>query len=102
MFGLEKKHFDFILSVLKKYAPEAKYFVFGSRAKDNYGKYSDIDIALDFNNDIIPIEILDKIRLEFNNSTLPIEVDIVDLNAIDENFKEIIKESLVEIKNPLK
>ena len=97
MFGLEKRHFDFILSVLKKYAPNSKYFVFGSRAKGDYSQYSDIDIALDCNNSIIPIKILDKIRLEFNNSTLPIEVDIVDLNSIDENFKNIIKENLTEI-----
>lgn len=100
MFGLNEKHFNYIIEVLKKYAPNAKYFVFGSRAKENYNQYSDIDIALDFGK-IAPIETLDKIRLEFNNSTLPIEVDIVDLNAIDENFKDIIKKDLVEIKNPL-
>jgi len=98
MFGLEKKHFNYILDVLKKYVPNAKYYVFGSRTKNTYSQYSDIDIALDYNNSVVPVEILDKIRLEFNNSTLPIEVDIVDLNSIDENFKNIIKENLTEIK----
>ena len=97
MFGLNEKHYNYIVEILKKYAPNAKYFVFGSRSKGNYSQYSDIDIALDCNNSIIPIKILDKIRLEFNNSTLPIEVDIVDLNSIDENFKNIIKENLTEI-----
>lgn len=96
MFGLNEKHYNYIVEILKKYTPNAKYFVFGSRSKGNYSQYSDIDIALDFG-EIAPIETLDKIRLEFNNSTLPIEVDIVDLNSIDENFKNIIKENLTEI-----
>ena len=97
MFGLSEKHYNYIVKILKKYVPNAKYFVFGSRSKGNYSQYSDIDIAMDFNGIAAPIEILDKIRLEFNNSTLPIEVDIVDLNSIDENFKNMIKENLTEI-----
>ena len=41
-----------------------------------------------------------KLRLEsdFENSTFPYEVDIVDLNTIKENFKNIIKDDLVELK----
>ena len=96
MFGLEEKHFTFLLNILKKYAPNAKHFVFGSRAKGNYNQYSDIDIALKSKDEILPIETLDKIRLEFDNSTFPYEIDIIDLNSIDDNFKNIIKDSLIE------
>lgn len=96
MFGLEKAYFDFILEVLNKFLPDAEYFVFGSRAKGSYNKYSDIDIALDLKGEKIPVEILDKIRLEYDNSTLRIEVDVIDINSINENFKNIIKDSLVK------
>lgn len=100
MFSLEKKYLDYILKTLNENIQNAKFFVFGSRAKGNCTKYSDIDIAIQGDSDI-PIDILDKIRSIFNNSTLPIEVDIIDLNSIEDNFKNIIKDSLIELKNPL-
>lgn len=100
MFSLEKKYLDFILKTLNENIKNAKFFVFGSRAKGNYKQYSDIDIAIQADYEI-PIDVLDKVRSIFNNSTLPIEVDIVDLNSIEDNFKNIIKDSLIELKNPL-
>ena len=41
-----------------------------------------------------------KLRLEsdFENSTFPYEVDIVDLNDIKDNFKNLIKDSLKELE----
>ena len=33
----------------------------------------------------------------FENSTFPYKVDIVDLNTINENFKNLIKNDLKEI-----
>ena len=38
------------------------------------------------------------IKSDFENSTFPYEVDVVDLNAIKENFKNIIKDDLIEFK----
>lgn len=96
-FGLEKRHYDFILDNLKKYIPNAKYFIFGSRSKGNYQKYSDIDIAIDLNNEKLKADILAKIITSFQDSTLPYKVDIIDLNSIDENFKNIIFDDLKEI-----
>jgi len=95
MFGLEERHLDFIKGVLKKYVdnPKAKFYIFGSRAKGKYRKYSDVDIAVDsayFTQDVKL-----KMEMEFENSTFPYEVDIVDLNVIDESFKELIRDELV-------
>ena len=42
-------------------------------------------------------DILGKILMEFSDSTFPYEVDVIDLNAIDEKFKSLIKNSLVEL-----
>lgn len=97
MFGLEDRHLNFIKEVLKKNIqnPDAKFYIFGSRAKEKYGQYSDVDIAIDS-----PDLTLDKklkIQSDFENSTFPYEVDVVDLNTIKENFKNLIKNDLIEI-----
>lgn len=95
MFGLEDRHVNFIKETLKRHInnPDAKFYIFGSRATGKYREYSDVDIAIDF-----PPMTLDerlKIQSDFENSTFPYEVDIVDLNDITENFKKIIKDDLV-------
>lgn len=95
-FGLEKRHLDFILQVLQKNIPQAKFYIFGSRAKGNHKEYSDIDIAVKLEKETISADILGKILMEFSDSTLPYEVDVIDLNAIDDKFKNLINDSLVE------
>ena len=99
MFGLETRHIEFILSTLRQYIPEkdVKFYIFGSRAKGTFKEYSDIDIAVDLNGKSIPESVLAKILSAFEDSTLPYEVDVVDLNAIDESFKNIIKDSLIKL-----
>ena len=98
MFGLDNKHIDFILKILDKYFKNTEYFVFGSRSKGNYKKYSDIDIALDNKGQKISSELITKAKIEFDNSTFPYEVDIVDLNSLDENFKKLIINDLKKVR----
>ena len=98
-FGLEQRHIDFILQILHNNIPQkdAKFYIFGSRTKGNYKEYSDIDIAVQLQEGKLSADTLGKILLEFNDSTLPYEVDVVDLNAIDEKFRSIIENSLVQL-----
>ena len=97
MFGLDDRHLDFVLSVLKRNISDvdAKFYIFGSRVKGTNKKYSDIDIAIDLNGKKLDVSILGKILIEFQDSTLPFEVDVVDLNSIDEDFRNLIKKDLV-------
>ena len=97
MFGLDDRHLDFVLSVLKRNISDvdAKFYIFGSRVKGTNKKYSDIDIAIDLNGKKLDTSILGKILIEFQDSTLPYEVDVVDLNSIDEKFRNLIKKDLV-------
>ena len=93
-----EKDIDFIKETLKRHIQnhEAKFYIFGSRANGKYSQYSDVDIAID-----CPDMTFDKkLRLEsdFENSTFPYEVDIVDLNDIKDNFKNLIKNSLKELE----
>lgn len=98
MFGLEERHVNFIKETLKKYIPNpsAKFYVFGSRAKGKHKEYSDIDIAIDCPD--FTAKTKSKLELEFENSTFPYEVDIIDLNNIEKNFKNLIKDDLVLLK----
>ena len=98
-FGLEKRYLDYILQILRENIPQkdAKFYIFGSRAKGSFKEYSDIDIAVKLTDGKISADILGKILLVFSDSTLPYEVDVIDLNAIDEKFRDLIKDSLVEL-----
>ena len=95
MFGLEDRHLNFIKETLKKYIPNpnAKFYIFGSRARGKFREYSDVDIAIDSSD--LTSTIKSKLELEFENSTFPYEVDIVDLNNIKESFRNLIQDDLV-------
>ena len=97
MFGLEERYINFIKKTLKKHvsSPDAKFYIFGSRAKGKYQEYSDIDIAIDSKDMTLDTKL--KLEDDFENSTFPYEVDIVDLNNIKENFKNLIKNDLIEL-----
>ena len=60
-------------------------------------KYSDIDVAIDMNGEKISPDIMGKILIDFEDSILPYEVDVIDLNSIDNNFKDIIESSLIKL-----
>ena len=97
MFGLIDRHLDFVKETLKRHIknPDAKFYIFGSRAKGKYREYSDVDIAID-----CPGMTLDeKLRLDsdFENYTFPYEVDIVYLNTVKDYFKNLIKDDLIEL-----
>lgn len=72
-----------------------KLYIFSSRAKNRAKKYSDIDLAID-SQELTP-QRKTKLEFTFENSTLPYEVDIINLNDIDNKFKDLIQKDLIEI-----
>ena len=91
MFGLEQKHIELIKTILKKYLlKDQKVYVFGSRSTGNYKKYSDLDLAIEGNIDII------KLSNEFKDSSLPIDIDIVLIEDLSNEFLENIKKYFIE------
>lgn len=81
-----------VQQILDKHLTQGiKVWVFGSRVRAKAKPYSDLDIALEgLNNQAIPLELLYKIQDEFEYSELPWKVDVIDLNTIDQNFRNII------------
>ncbi len=95
MIDLEQKYLNFIKTTINSYLNNSEIYIFGSRARGDAKKYSDIDIAIK-SKDLTP-QITEKLKYIFENSTLPYEVDIVDLNNISENFKNIILGDLKKV-----
>ena len=74
MYGLTKAELDILFFILKKYAKNIFWVkLFGSRARGDFRKTSDIDLAFLLRNPILHL-----IRDDFEQSGLPYTVDLVD------------------------
>lgn len=93
MIGIEYRHYKILLDIFKKYP--FSFYAFGSRVKNTYQKFSDLDICY---MDPIPLKVLGQIRNELEESNLPFRVDLIDYSAADENFQKLIKNDLVQLK----
>jgi predicted nucleotidyltransferase len=79
-----------VMHAVEYHFPDAKIILFGSRAWGKAKEESDIDIAIDnHGKPIHPREIV-RMKNTMENLTVPLNVDIVDLNSIEQSFKELI------------
>ena len=85
-----------IIKVIEIFFPEAKIYLFGSRARGNYVATSDIDIAIDAKE---PLSMTQKGQIVsmIDALNIPQKVDLVDLNSkISESLKEnILQEGIL-------
>ena len=82
---------DILLTIIEKYLPNCKVYLFGSRASKTNTPHSDIDLAID-NLTEIDISILGKIKDEIEESTVPFFVDVVDIHSVNDTMrKQILK-----------
>ncbi len=86
---LEPRHRDEVRRILARHTPQARAYVFGSRAGGASKRFSDLDLALEIEGEFT-IEALAKLRQAFSESDLPMSVDIVDWNTIDPEFRAVI------------
>ncbi|MCL2484578.1 MAG: nucleotidyltransferase domain-containing protein [Endomicrobia bacterium] len=97
--AIEDRHLKIINDILNEHLKPANavVYVFGSRTNGKSGKYSDLDLAVDYSGQKLPFEIYTNLVNLFENSALPYKVDIVDLNDISEQFKNNIKDTLIKL-----
>ena len=93
MIHMEPRHLEMMNTLLSKY-PYA-FYAFGSRARGNPRRFSDLDLCFF---DPIPWNIQAHIEEDFEESDIPYKVDLVDWNACDETFRNLIKKDLILIK----
>jgi uncharacterized protein len=81
MFGIKKHILDMILSEICDHKEICDAIIFGSRAKGNYKKGSDIDIALKGEN--ISFELVAGLKTKFNQEMpIPHHVDVIHYESI--------------------
>lgn len=84
-----------LLSIIHKYLPNCKVYLFGSRARKTHREGSDIDLAIDTGKKV-SLDIILDIKAEIEETTIPLFVDIVDMYSISDDFKEeIMKDKVV-------
>lgn len=87
-----------IINIIHKYLPNAKIYLFGSRARKTHSQGADIDLALD-SGEKIEFLTLFKIKEEIEETNLPLFVDLVDINDSDKEFIEEISKDWILWEN---
>lgn len=82
---LQKKMIG-LLSVL---FPDAKIYLFGSRATKNHHPQSDIDIAIDNGKRIDPLDIYEAYSI-MEALVIPVKVDVVDYRSVSAAMRDSI------------
>lgn len=80
MYGLSDKEFDEMTTIFGKCKNLEKVILYGSRAKGNYKKFSDVDITLEGNN--LTLADLFQIQDLLYESDLPYMYDVSILSSI--------------------
>ena len=91
-FGLDEKVIEDIVNILKKYKEVESAKIFGSRARGDYRKASDIDIALFGDN--LTSSINTKIFYDIEDLYLPYKIDLINFNSISPDNK--IKDNILK------
>ena len=81
-FGLEEKVIEEIVKEIKKYEEVEKAKIFGSRARGDYKKQSDIDIAL--YGDKLTNSINTNIFYDIDKLYLPYKIDLINFNTLED------------------
>jgi predicted nucleotidyltransferase len=90
MFGLKDAIIIKIKNVLSKYDEIEKALIFGSRARGDYKKTSDIDVAI-FSDNITSTR-LNLLRNDFDELDIIYTVDVVNFHKIS---KEELKNNII-------
>ena len=84
-------HLQIVQDILREHLPAGfQVWVFGSRAKWTATDASDLDLAVE-GADELDYKAMVGLEVAFEESDLPYTVDVVDLNAVSQEFKKIVE-----------
>ena len=84
-----------IIAVVAALFPEAKIYLYGSRARGTYKESSDIDLALDAGHRIEPHARIGELRALLGQLTTGYSVDVIDINRVSEDMREEVDKDKV-------
>ncbi len=102
-YGLKKKEIELIIGIFKRNPEIEKVFIYGSRAKENYKKTSDIDLAIRLRKNCKEIA---RIKSELEDLPIIYEINLINEKEIPSgNFKKEYEETkrifyIVNIPSP--
>ena len=99
---LRDDHADIVRGVLRAHLPQgARAYVFGSRAHGGARRYSDLDLAIEWERPL-GLDVIGEIADALSESDLPYKVDIVDLSIVDAAFRARITADCIplEVQTP--
>lgn len=83
-------HLEIVRGILHRLLPsDVRVWAFGSRAKSEAWRASDLDLALEGAGPI-DLDTVISLKIAFDDSDLPYTVDIVDLRTTSDSFRKII------------
>ena len=92
---MKDSHKKELLKIILKHFPNAKVYLFGSRARKNQKEGSDVDLAIDIG-EKIDFDAILHLKSVIEETTIPFFVDIVDMHSAPDTLKEeIIKDRVI-------
>lgn len=87
-----------LIKEITKYLPNAKIYLYGSRATGTHRSTSDIDLAIDAG-EKIRRETMININKSIANLHLSLEVEMVDMNSISQgHFERVEREKILWVE----
>ncbi len=97
MLDLQDDHAAIVRRILREHLPAgAKAYVFGSRAHGGARRYSDLDLALEWERPL-GLASIGAIAEALSESDLPYKVDIVDLATVEPGFRARIAADAINL-----
>ena len=94
---LPAEHRALTLDIIRRRLPDARIWVYGSRAKGRARRYSDLDLMLDAGGQPIPLKVMGDLDEDFDESNLPIIVDLHDMVLTDARFLERVRKDFLPL-----
>ena len=94
-FGLADNDFNKLVKIAIEPLVKAgaKIWVFGSRARGDYQKFSDLDLYIETNKNLD--NLIEKVKEELIDSDLPIKVDLAQSKYFASAYKESLNQDKV-------
>jgi predicted nucleotidyltransferase len=86
-----------VCEVLRAHLPSGtQAWVFGSRANASAQRYSDLDLALEWDRPL-SLDVLGDVKEALSDSDLPYKVDVLDLRTVDPAFRALIAPEMIAL-----
>jgi len=96
--GIDEKTKNKIIAIISALIPEAKIYLFGSRARGKHSEWSDVDLALDSGKKLSSTDVGEIIDV-LKGTNIPFKIEVVDMYAVSGDMRQSIEDERVIWKN---